>query len=176
MKKLYILTLILIVCSCSRNSLKPEDQDPLRYKFPNYPNGKIGFFHSFFHDCGDSDYWRGLFLSKEFSANDTLFAIFSELVGLKGETPNFTKDEKAMITCSNGDRETFRFDLPYPKCMHQMQDVLLMYGALPSKKHDVEKYNGFLDLQEDRVQIVIHYKSYWTGTVVRDTAYVSPSK
>jgi len=172
---LYLLTILIILpIACSKNSSQPEE-DPLRYNYPNYNDGRTGIRHSFYgHDCGDSDYWSGLHRSKEFVTDDTLYFIISEEIGFKQEIPNLTLKERASLVCSNGDIEKVIFDKPYPPCIIHIDGVLLRFGSFPSRGGDLNQNNGFIDVQQDTIEVIIHYKSYWTANIVTDTAYVSP--
>lgn len=170
-----IIFLVFLIFSCSKNPTETEDDDPYRYQYPNYRNGNVGFYHSFYgHDCGDNTYWNGEARSKEFKGGDSLFLLISEEIGLKQETPHLTKNETALLECSNGDRETVTFNLAYPPCTIHIDGVLLHFGAIPSKSNEMENYNGFIDIQDDSIVVVAKYKSYWTGRIVTDTAYVYP--
>lgn len=166
---------IVLIFSCSKNSTESEESDPYRYKFPHYRDGYVVFHHSFYnHDCGDSTYWIGEYRSKEFNGGDSLFLLISEEIGLKQEIPHLTGNETALLECSNGDRETVTFNLPYPPCITHIQDVFLRFGSIPSRSNVVENHNGFIDVQGDSIDVVAKYKSYWTGRIVTDTAFVYP--
>lgn len=170
-----IALLALFIFSCSKNSTETEDGDPYRYKYPHYRDGHVGFYHSFYgHACDDTTYWNGEARSKEFNVGDSLFLLISEEIGLKQEIPHLTSSETALLECSNGDRETVTFNLPYPPCIIHIDGVLLYFGAVPSKSNGVENHNGFIDVQGDSLMVVAKYKSYWTGRIVTDTAYVYP--
>jgi hypothetical protein len=172
MRVLSTFLILSILITCSKKSVEP-DEDSYRYKYPNYRNGNVGFYHSFYgHDCDDSTYWNGEHWSKEFSANDSLFLLISEEIGLRQETPHLTKNETASIECSNGDQETVTFNLPYPPCTIHIDGVLLRFGFVLSKSNGVENHDGLIDIQGDSIVVVAKYKSYWTGRIVTDTAYV----
>jgi len=173
---LYLFTIVIfLLAACSKNSSQPEEKDPLRYNYPYYNNGRILFSHSFYnHDCGDSEYWSGLLNSKEFVANDTLFLTLSEEIGFKQEVPNLTLEEEAMLICSNDDIEKVFFNKPYPPCATSIDGFLLMFGSFPTKSGSMDQNNGYIDVQQDTIRVIVHYKSYWTGNIVNDTAYVSP--
>lgn len=172
---LFICISTLVLFACSKSSTETEEGDPYRYQYPQYRDGHVGFYHSFYgRDCGDTTYWNGEATSKEFNAGDSLFLLISEEVGSKGENPDFTLQETALLECSNGDRETVTFNLPYPSCVINIQDFFLRFSAVASKSNGVENYNGFIDVQGDSIVVVAKYKSYWTGRIVMDTAYVYP--
>jgi len=170
--KLLLFSFFLITC-CTKESTKPDD-DPYRYQYPHYRDGFVVFYHSFYRDCGDSAYWVGEYRSKEFNVNDSLFLLMSEEIGIKQEIPNLTNHETAVLECSNGDVENVIFNLPYPPCIIHIDGVLLYFGAIPSQSNSVVNNNGFIDMQSDSIEVVAKYKSYWTGRIVTDTAYVYP--
>ena len=106
--------------------------------------------------------------------NDSLFLMILEGRGGNAEWPQLTSKEKITINCSNGDREIILLNLPYPQCLQTIGNTVLLFAGIPSRKHFLLKYNGYIDVQEDSVQVIAQYKSYWTGNIVSDTAYVSP--
>jgi len=174
LKKLKLILLsVLLIIACSKKRTEP-DEDPYRYKYPHYRDGYVVFYHSFYRDCGDSAYWVGEYRSKEFNTNDSLFLLISEEIGLKGEDPYFTLEETAVLECSNGDLEKVTFNLPYPPCIIHIDGVLLRFGSIPSQSNVVVNYNGFINVQSDSIEVVAKYKSYWTGRIVTDIAYVYP--
>lgn len=169
MKRYLIILLAFPFAVCSESGT--EIKDPNRY----YPDGKIGFYHSFYsHDCSDSEYWSGEARSKEFTAGDSLFLLFSEEIGLNHEVPNLTLNRTAILECSNGDIEQVTFNLPYPPCVTHIDGILLRFGTITSKSDSILLYNGCIDVQNDSLAVIAKYESYWTGRVVTDTAYVYP--
>jgi hypothetical protein len=172
-----IALMILLPTSCSKNSSQSEDdtiEDPFRYNYPNYNDGRMSFRHTFYKECDDREYWDNLYRSKEFFSGESLYILISEQIGLRQEVPHLTLQEEATIVCSNGDSEKVIFDSPYPPCVTHIQDFILRFGSFPSRGGVLNLNNGFVDVQQDTVQVIVHYKSYWTGNIVTDTAYVSP--
>ena len=170
----FLAILILVPAACSKNSSEPENEDPYRYNYPNYGNASIKVFHSFYHDCGDSIYWRYVYRSKKFSVDDSLFLRLREPQGFNEETPNLTDKEEVILMCSNGDEETIVLNFSYPPCIYTVENINLRFGGVPTNKNVVTKNNGIIDVQQDSIQVIVHRKSYWTGKMVFDTAYVSP--
>ncbi len=179
MKELYVKSVITIMLlsigllvTCNEQSTEP-DEDQYRYKYPHYSNGYVSFHHSEYgHDCDDDAYWSGEVRSKDFDISDSLFLTITEELGLKQEIPYLTLKETVLLECSNGDVEEVIFNLPFPPCNTQLNGFLPLFGSIKSKKGVIEKNNGFIDVQSGSVLVFAKYKSYWTGKVVVDTAYV----
>ncbi|MBN2426064.1 MAG: hypothetical protein JXR46_16825 [Calditrichaceae bacterium] len=161
--------------SCCSDSIYQQDTDPYRFNYPEYNDGHTGFCNSPYHDnCGDDDYWTNIYRLTEFTIDDSIFLLASEEVGFNGERPNPTSTEEAELISSNDDIEKIIFDLPYPHCIHHIEGFYLLFGSIKSKKGSVLKYNGTIDIDEDTIEVIANYKSYWTGKIVNDTAYVLP--
>lgn len=171
MPYLIIILFALAFAACSENSTEPKpSEEPYLY----YPDGGIGYSHSFYsHDCDAQDYWSGEFRSKEFMAGDSLFLMFSEEIGLKWEIPHL-RNRTAILECSNGDVEQVTFNMPYPPCVTHIDGVFLRFSVIISKSDSISSYNGCIDVQGDSVTAIAKYESYWTGRIVTDTAYVYP--